>query len=399
MKIGIIREGKTPPDSRVPLTPHQCKTIHEKFNIPLIVEPSPRRCYKDEEYQKKGIELSSDMASCDLLLGIKEVPVDQLIPKKTYCFFSHTIKEQAYNRKLLQSILQKKIRLIDYEVLTNEKGRRLIAFGRFAGMVGAHNAVYAYGKRTGLFGLKRMKDHHDYAEAIETYKSMRFPPFRIVLTGTGRVGSGAAQVLTDMGIRQVEPEDFLKHQYNEAVFTQLRLGYYVGRVNGKAFPPKEFYEHPDRFVSIFEPYTKVSDVMINGIYWDKRAPAFFSRQDMCAEDFRIRVIADVTCDIAPISSIPSTLRASSIQDPIFGYNPFTGSETEPQQEHAIDMMTVDNLPSELPRDSSKAFGNQFIDHIIPEFLKPQSDMIDRATVAINGELGERFKYLKRYVEG
>lgn len=399
MKIGIIREGKVPPDSRVSLTPQQCRKITLDFDIPVLVAPSPGRCYSDEEYHKAGVAMGLDMASCDTLLGVKEVPVEQLIPEKTYCFFSHTIKEQAHNRKLLQSILEKKIRLIDYEVLTDDRGRRLIAFGRFAGMVGAHNALYTYGERTGAFQLERMKDHHDYAEAKANYKKLKFPPVRIVLTGTGRVGQGAAEVLKDMGIRQVEPEDFLRHDYHEAVFTQLRLGYYVGLPDGKAFPPKEFYEHPDRFVSVFEPFTKKADIMINGIYWDKRAPAFFTPEEMCSETFRLRVIADVTCDIAPVSSIPSTLRASTIEDPIFGYNPFTDSEATPHQDHVIDMMTIDNLPNEMPRDASKAFGEQFIEHILPEFLKPQSDMLDRATIAENGELGAHFKYLQAYVEG
>jgi alanine dehydrogenase len=397
MKIGIIREGKIPPDSRVPLIPMQCQKIQTEFKLPVLVEPSPGRCYHDKEYRNAGITLSDHMADCDVLLGVKEVPVSQLIPEKTYCFFSHTIKKQAYNRKLLQAVLQKKIRLIDYEVLTDEKGRRLIAFGRFAGMVGAHNALYTYAKRTGTFKLKRMKDHLDYAEAKANYKKITFPPVKIVLTGTGRVGQGAAEVLKDMGIRKVEPEDFLKNDYSEAVFTQLRLGYYVGRADGRAFPPKEFYEHPDRFVSVFEPFTKKADIMINGIYWDNRGPAFFTTEDMCAEDFRIRVIADVTCDIAPVSSIPSTLRASTIKDPIFGFNPFTGSEDDPYQEHVIDMMTIDNLPNELPRDASKAFGQQFIEHILPEFLKPKSEMLDRATIAENGALGEHFQYLQDYV--
>ncbi len=396
MKIGIIREGKVPPDSRVPLTPAQCKKIQNEYELPIQIEPSTGRCYTDEEYQKAGLNLAQDMERCDILLGVKEVPIEQLIPEKTYCFFSHTIKEQAYNRKLLKNILEKKIRLIDYEVLTDDKGRRLIAFGRFAGMVGAHNALYTYSKRTGAFELKRMKDHHDYAEAKANYKKIKFPPVKIVLTGTGRVGMGAAQVLKDMGIKKVEPEDFLQHDYEEAVFTQLRLGYYVGRPDGKAFPPKEFYEHPDRFVSVFEPFTRKADIMINGIYWDNRAPAFFSAEEMCSEEFRIKVIADVTCDIAPVSSIPSTLKASTIEEPIFGFNPFTESEEAPHQEHVIDMMTVDNLPNELPRDASKAFGEQFMEHILPEFLKPQSDMLDRATIAVNGELGEHFLYLKEY---
>ena len=151
MKLALIREGKVPPDSRVPLTPEQCAYVLANHPVEIVVEPSPIRCFADDEYREAGIALQNDLSDADVLLGVKEVPVEQLIPGKTYFFFSHTIKKQAYNRRLLQTILEKRIRLIDYEVLTDLNGRRLIAFGRFAGMVGAHNALYTFGRRSGLF--------------------------------------------------------------------------------------------------------------------------------------------------------------------------------------------------------------------------------------------------------
>ncbi len=399
MKFGIIREGKTPPDSRVPLTPDQCSHIIDEHSLELAVQPSAGRCYRDEEYAAAEIPLAEDLSDCDVLLGVKEVPIDQLLPDKTYCFFSHTIKKQSYNRDLLRAVLAKNIRLIDYEVMTDEHGKRLIAFGRFAGMVGAHNALYTYGKRTGAFDLKRLKDCHDYAEAQERYHHIEWPPVKIVLTGTGRVGQGAAQVLHDMGIRQAPHDDFLTRPYDEPVFTQLRVIHYIARPDGAPFEPREFYDRPEAFQSIFRPYTAAADIMINGIFWDNRAPAFFSADDMQREDFRIRVIADVTCDIAPVSSIPSTLRATTIADPVFGYDPSTHSETAPHQLHAIDMMTIDNLPNELPRDASQSFGEQFMDHILPEFLEPASEILERATVAENGQLGRCFQHLQAYVSG
>ncbi len=395
MKIGIIREGKTPPDSRVPLTPTQCKQV--QAHAELVIQRSINRCYKDEEYVAQNIPLTYDISDCDVLMGVKEVPIEQLIPNKTYFFFSHTIKKQVYNRKLLQTILQKNIRLLDYEVLTNERGQRLIAFGKFAGMVGAHNALWTYAQRTGAFELKRMKDCFDYAEATAAYKEISWPAVKIVLTGTGRVGQGAAQVLEDMGIRRVNPEEFLKQDFEEAVFTQLTAQHYVARKNGEAFENKEFYTTPTDFENAFLPYTKVSDIMINGIYWDNAAPAFFSKEDMQSDDFNIKVIADVTCDIAPISSIPSTLDASTIADPVFGYNLATGEKDTPYRATGIDMMTIDNLPNELPRDASFAFGEQFLEHILPELLKEHSDVIERATVTENGQLGKHFAYLEDYV--
>ena len=400
MKIGIIREGKNPPDSRTALIPEQCAEILGHYEgIEIVTQPSPGRCYPDEAYQHQNITLTEDLDNCDVLMGVKEVPIAQLISDKTYFFFSHTIKEQSYNRKLLQAILKKNIRLIDYEVLTDDRGKRLIAFGKFAGMVGAHNGIMAYGQRTGLFDLVRMKDCLDYAEARQAYQKMEWPAMKVVLTGTGRVGKGAALVLRDMGLQEVSPEDFLNREYREAVFTILACHDYAGRKDGKPFQKQDFYQNPSAYKSIFAPYAAKADVMINGIYWDNEAPAFFTREEMQTEAFNIQVIADVTCDIAPVSSIPSTLRPSTIPDPVFGFDPKTGQETAPYQPHTVDMMTIDNLPNELPRDASKAFGQQFMEHILPELLKPESKVITRATVAANGQLGPHFQYLRGYVEG
>lgn len=399
IKLGIIREGKTPPDSRVPIIPKQAAHIRDNFPIDIKIADSPNRCYSNTEYEKEGFKMADTVADCDVLMGVKEVPIDQLVPNKTYFFFSHTIKKQAYNRKLLQAVIDKNIRLIDYEVLTNANKKRLIAFGHFAGMVGAHNGVMTYGMRTGEFSLKRLKDCHDYAEAVEIYKTLELPAIKIVLTGTGRVGMGAKKVLEDMGIREVTPEDFLKNSYNEAVFTQLQCKHYAARKDDNSFEKRDFYANPQAYKSIFGPYAAKSDILINGIYWDNAAPAFFTKEEMRTNDFNIKVIADVTCDIAPVSSIPSTLFASTIAKPIFGYDPKTEDVTEPFGENSVDMMTIDNLPNELPRDASESFGNQFIEQILPELLKEKSDILERATVAEDGDLGKHFEYLRDYLNG
>jgi saccharopine dehydrogenase (NAD+, L-lysine forming) len=399
LKIGIIREGKVPPDARVPLNPNHCALAQKEFPVKIVVQPSAGRCFADEEYQQATIELTEDLQNCDVLMGVKEVPVNMLLPNKTYFFFSHTIKAQPYNRKLLQAVLANNIRLIDYEVLTDEQGQRLIAFGKFAGMVGAHNALWTYGQRSGIFKLKRMKDCHDYAEAMEMYKKTVFPPIKIVLTGSGRVGIGAAVVLRDMGIREVDPIEFLMEDFKEAVFTVLRSQDYAARKDKHHFDSSRFRSHPEEYLSIFEPYFQVADILINGIFWDNRAPAFFSAADMRRSDFRIRVIADITCDLAPISSIPSTLKASSIADPVFGYDPVSETECAPYQPHSIDMMTIDNLPNELPRDASTAFGSMFIRRILPAFFEAKSGVLERATIADKGQLTSRYAYLRSYVEG
>jgi len=397
MKIGIIREGKIPPDSRVPLTPAQCRHLLDHFPLELVVAPSLIRCFSDAEYDEAGITLTQDLSDCDVLLGVKEVPIDQLLPDKTYLFFSHTIKKQPANKKLLQEVLRRRIRLIDYELLTDELGRRVIAFGKFAGMVGAHNALYTYGEQSGLFGLRRMNTYREYADVKQDYQTLRLPAIKIVLSGTGRVAQGAAQVLLDMGIRQVTPEEFLTRSWDEAVFTQISSRQYVARKDSQPFESQDFYEHPEDFCNAFLPYAKAADILIHGIFWDTRAPAFFTLEDMRDPDFRIRVIGDITCDLAPETSIPATIKASTIKDPVFGFDPKTGEEVPAYTPGAIDMMTIDNLPSELPRDASIAFGEQFIRFIILELLKASSPMVTRATIADKGDLCPRFEYLRDYV--
>ena len=398
IKIGVIREGKVPPDARTPLTPEQCAEAMVELPLRIVVQPSPVRCFKDEEYANHGVTLQEDMRDCDVLLGVKEVPVDQLIPGKTYLFFSHTMKEQPHNRRLLQAIVEKKIRLIDYEALVNEKGERLIAFGFYAGIVGAHNALWTWGRRTGQFSLPRLCESHDYAEVLETYEKLDMPPLRIVLTGGGRVASGAAKNLRDMGIRQVPPDEFLHRDFPEAVFTQILAENYVKRKDGQPFEKSHFYAHGDAYASVFAPYYRCADIFINGIFYDKKSPAFFDAEEMRSPDFRIRVIADITCDIVPDSSVPSTIRASKIADPVYGFDPKTGRETPPFQPFSIDVMAIDNLPSELPRDASAFFGRQLLERILPELLKrSDSAVVRRGMITEDGSLTQQFAYLADYL--
>src|SRR5690606_22634058 len=204
-KIGIVKEGKVPVDKRVPLTPKKCQeTLQNYPDVEIAVQPSPIRCFSDQEYTELGIKLQQDLTDCDIIMGVKEVPVDQLIPDKTYLFFSHTIKKQAYNRKLLQAILQKNITLIDYETLTNNNGNRIVAFGYWAGVVGAYNGILTYGKKWSLFNLKpahQCVDLEDMEE--EFFKVKALPPIKIAITVGGRVAHGAMEVLDMMGIKKV----------------------------------------------------------------------------------------------------------------------------------------------------------------------------------------------------
>ncbi len=400
MKIGIIKELKTPPDTRVPLSPKQCAQLKNEFDIHIVVQSSDTRCFSDQEYKDEGIAIVESVNDCDVLLGVKEVPIDTLVSDKHYFFFSHTIKKQEYNRGLLRAILSKNIQLTDYETITNEQKQRLIAFGKFAGMVGAHNAIYTWNQRNPKFDLPRMNSFKDYEAAKAQYQGWKLDPIKIVLTGTGRVSNGAAMVLRDMGIEQVAPLDYVLNQYDYPVFTQLNCFYYVKRKDGKTFDKLEdFYQNPEVYESDFDHFLPVSDIMINGIYWDTKAPAFFTKEQMQDSDFKIKVISDVTCDIAPDASIPSTLKASTIADPIFGYDPQTGKMTDAHGQDIIDMTTIDNLPNELPRDASSAFGTMFLEHVAEDLIKGGKGIIDRATITQHGELTANFSYLQDYVNG
>lgn len=398
MKIGILREEKTPEDNRVPLTPSQCRTLMEEYsNIWVAIQPSSTRCYTDDEYRYQGIAVRENLSDCDLLLGVKEIPPHLLIPDKTYMIFSHTIKKQQHNKKLLRAVLEKKIRLIDYECLTDERGKRIIAFGRWAGIVGAYNTIRTVGLRTGRFDLTPMYLCHNFAEAQKELVKLDLPPWKIVLTGDGRVSEGAAFLLDLMKIRKVDPHSFVYKEFDEVVYTQLHSKDMFYNEEHEEFDPAHYHANPHKYKSSFYPFTKVTDVFINGIYWDKRIPVFFTREQMAEKDFNIKVIGDITCDISPEASVPSTLFASTITEPIFGYDPQTGTQTDPFQDNSVDVMSIDNLPNELPRDASEDFGNMLMSRVIPRLLKEWSTTINKATIALDGHLNEPYQYLEDYV--
>lgn len=400
MKIGILKEGKTPEDNRVVLTPSHIRSALDQFpDLNIVVQPSATRCFSDEEYSSLNIELQEDLGDCDVVIGVKEVLIDWLMNDKTYFFFSHTIKEQSYNRDLLRAVLKKQIRLIDYECLKDDKGIRVIAFGRWAGIVGAHNGLYTWGQRSGAFSLKRAKDCKDYEALIQSYRGVQWPPIKILTTGNGRVARGANELLENAGIRKVNPQDYLNKDFDEAVFTNVDCDLLYARKSDGGFDWQEFFSKPEIYRSTFEPYTKVTDLFINSIYWDPQAPAYFSVKDMESESFHIQAIADITCDIAPDSSIPSTIRPSTIADPIYGFDPATGKETNAHSPKVIDVMAVDNLPNELARDASTSFGDLFMEHVMPELIREKSAFLDRATIAWQGRLNGPFEYLQGYVDG
>lgn len=395
--IGIVREGKVPPDFRVPLTPAQCEKIQKEYpQIEVIVQPSPIRRFKDEEYRAQGIKVQEDLSDCDLIMGVKEIPVNALIPGKKYMFFSHTIKKQSYNKKLLQTILQHKIQLIDYEVLKNRIGKRLIGFGRYAGIVGSYNGFRAFGLKTNSFFLKKASECENRVELEEELKKVILPPnTKIVATGFGRVGFGAREILNLLPIVEVAPNEF-HQQFNQPVFTHLEVGDYYASIKNGAFDKKEFYEFPERYVSVFDKFAHISDMYIACHYWSSKSPIILSKETL-KNGTALKVVADISCDIA--GPIASTLRPSTIADPIYGYDPIAEKEVDFLQSNAIAVMAVDNLPCELPKDASEDFGNDFMQFILPNFFNGDPDgILERGSETnLEGELMPLFKYLSEYV--
>lgn len=396
IRIGVLREEKNPPDMRVPLTPLICSELLKQYpELEIYVQPSPIRCYQDEEYTAFGVTLREDLGDCDILMGVKEVPVNKLIPGKKYFFFSHTIKKQPHNKKLMHALIAKNVTMIDYETLADKNHNRIIGFGRYAGVVGAYNGILGYGLKYDLFRLKPAHKCRDRAEMEEELKRVKLPNIKIALTGGGRVANGAIETLSALRIRKVTSDEFLMTSFREPVYCQLNPRDYVERPGDHNFDLNDFFAHPEHFVSKFVPFTKETDLYISAHYWDPRAPKMFSTDDIKAPDFHISVIADITCDLN--GSVPTTIRTSTISAPFYGYNMKTDKEDLPFTKDSICVMAVDNLPCELPRDSSDDFGRDLIERVIPHLLGPDPDrVIERATICSGGKLNKAYEYLADY---
>jgi len=356
------------------------------------------RFFTDEDYKNEGIELVNDVSDCDVLLGVKEVPIDNLIPNKKYFFFSHTIKKQQYNKNLLIAVLERNIELYDHEVIVNEKGQRLVAFGRYAGIVGAYNGFRTYGLKYNLFELPKAEDLHDQLMLIHELQKLKLPNIKVVLTGKGRVGNGAKEMLKGMGMRQVTVKEFLNKTFEESVYVQIDVLDYNKRKDGNVIDENDFFNNPAEYESDFMRFAKVADLYIACHFFGTGSPYLFTRDDAKLKDFKIKVVADISCDID--GPVASTIRSSTIAEPIYGYNPIKEQEVNFRNEDAIAVMAVDNLPCELPKDASEGFGDSFAKHVIPAFFNNDEDgVLFRARMTQNGKLTERFNYLQDFVDG
>lgn len=393
--IGLIKEGKVPSDNRVALTPKQCRYLLDQFpSWDIIVESSPNRCYKDKEYQKEGIKVVEDISTADILFGIKEVPKDQLIANKKYLFFSHTKKAQNFNKALFHVMMDKNITLIDYECLEHEDGQRLIGFGFFAGIVGAHNGIMAYGNRTKEFKLGRVKEVKDYMELVHTYFGLKLPNIKIAITGSGRVAHGILEIMNLMDVQQVEPDEYTSRAYAYPVYVHLKGGDLYRHKTTNTYDRNDFHAHPENYHCLFTNYLKHTHILMNGIYWEPGIAPLFTMDDLKEDDYALTTIADITDDAH--GSVPCNLGDSSSEEPVYGVNVTTVEKTAPYMHNGIDIMAVGNLPNELPRDASRYFGEQLIKYVIPDLLKGGNKIIDGATMLDKGKLTQNFSYLEDY---
>jgi len=393
--IGLIKEGKVPSDNRVALSPKQCRYLLDQFpSWDIIVESSPNRCFKDREYQKEGIKVVEDISTADILLGIKEVPKDQLISNKKYLFFSHTKKAQTFNKALFHVMMDKNITLIDYECLEHEDGQRLIGFGFFAGIVGAHNGIMAYGNRTKEFKLSRVKEVKDYMELVHTYFGLKLPNIKIAITGSGRVAHGILEIMNLMDVQEVEPDEYTSRAYAYPVYVHLKGGDLYRHKTNNTYDRNDFHAHPENYHCLFNKYLKHTHILMNGIYWEPGIAPLFTMDDLKEDDYALTTIADITDDAH--GSVPCNLGDSSSEDPIYGVNVTTLEKTAPYMQNGIDIMAVGNLPNELPRDASRYFGEQLIKYVIPDLLKGGNKIIEGATMLDEGKLTQNFSYLADY---
>jgi alpha-aminoadipic semialdehyde synthase len=433
VKVGIRREDKNKWEGRVPLIPEDIKKLIREKDIDVLIQPSSIRAYSDQEYEEAGAIVQEDLSKCDLILAVKEIPIDFFQPKKTYMFFSHTIKGQDYNIPIIKKMMRLKDNLIDYETITNEKGRRLIFFGRFAGLAGMMDTFWALNKRLKYESIKSPLDHlkptleyeslakakQHYREVGEVLKSQGLPgtitPLVVGISGYGNVSHGAQEMidlLPHQDIKAAELENLVEsgnyanNKIYKVVFKEEDM---VQRLNGNPFKLADYYQHPENYTSKFKQYLPYLTVLVNAIYWDERYPRLITKkhtQELYASpDTKLKVIGDISCDIE--GAIEPTVKITNPGNPVFVYD--TQKETAVDGVHGKGpvILAVDNLPCEIARDSSRAFSQALMD-LLPEildcdFTNDFQDLdidrkIKKAIILYNGQLTPDYYYLNEYLE-
>ena len=398
--IGIVRESRND-ENRTPLVPEHIKKYKESNpNINFIIQPSNSRCFSDEEYELCGAKINENLNECSIIFGVKEIDPNILINNRTYLFFSHTFKInkqqkniEKHKKDLLLSILNKKITLIDYENIRGKNGTRCLGFGRFAGIVGCYNTLNLLLRVLGRQSLASAYKINDYERLVLNLKNLYFPKTKILVTGDGRVAKGVIELLNQTNIKAVSKKDFLEKKFDQPIFCNLETKDYVTNNSSTNFNLEHFINNPQDYSSSALQYLKETNILISAHYWDPSSPKIFENEDL--KDLQnLKIVGDITCDIN--GSVPTTIRSTTIEEPNYWIERYTLKEID-ENNDGIAVMAVDNLPSELPRDSSTEFSEGIINEVLPFLLKEDDGRILNGTITTDGSFLEKYNYLNDYI--
>ncbi len=432
--VGIRHEDKYKMERRVAISPKQVRKIVKDHDLKFLVESSPKRIFTDNEFKDAGAEIVNELSLAPVIFGVKEMPVSFFEKGKTYIFFSHVIKGQEYNMPMLKKMMELGCNLIDYEKIENEEGKRLIFFGKYAGLAGMINSLWSLGLRLKELGYEtpflKLKQSHKYnslEEAKNDISEVGFEiaekglpkelcPLTIGITGYGNVSIGAQEIAQLLPIMEISPVELLKLKGNKnlpdnvlykIIFKEEDLSEPIDEKN--EFELQDYYQHPEKYKSQFEKYIPHLTVLMNCMYWDARYPRIVTKQYLKQlfknNNPKLIVIGDVTCD--PNGSIECTHKGTEIEDPIFVYNPATDTYEMGAKGDGLLIMPVDILPSELPRESSISFGDamlRFVNVIVStnydvpfEFLNLPKP-IKKALIIHKGKLTPDYEYISEYLK-
>ena len=430
--IGIRREDKNKWERRVPLSPSDVLELHDNFGIKTLVQPSGIRIFKDEEYEKAGAEINEDLDAADVIFAIKEIPSNLLEHGKTYLFFSHTIKGQPYNMKMLERLMELECNLIDYERIVGEKDNRLITFSRHAGIAGLIETLHAFGQKMKLRGyvtpFEEVKQAYQY-ESLEEAKShvrslgkrifrdglpKKMAPLTVGFLGYGNVSKGAQEIFDLLPYKTLRP-DQLESSFadiradNHFLYKIVFKEEHIVKPESGPFNLQDYYNHPERFESIFTKYIPHLKILVNGVYWTEKYPRFVTRENLKESallngNSGIEVIGDITCDIN--GSIEITRESTMPDKPCYTYYAEDEKFVDGIRENGITVMAVDNLPCEFSRDASCSFSGElkgFVNDIVAaDFREDYKDInlpheIKKATILYNGHLTEEYKYMNQFL--
>ena len=403
--IGIVRETRDD-ENRTPIVPEHVELIKKKYpNLKIIVQPSANRCFKDDEYKNCGAEINHDLNNCNFIFGVKEINKEFLLYCKTYLFFSHTYKlnkegdqnnlnnSSQEKKELLKSILEKKIRLIDYENIRDKNTKRYLGFGRFAGIVGCYNTLNLILEEFKKQPLARAYKINSYERLVNNLKNLYFPKMRILITGDGRVARGVVELIKHTNIKEVSTDTYINYDSKEPIFCNLKTKDYVTNSKLNEFNLDHFIKNPKEYKSDALKYLKNTDIFISAHYWDPNSPKIFEKNDLY-DLINLKIIGDITCDIN--GSVPTTIRSSTIEHPNYYIEKNNLKETSKSNE-SLSIMAVDNLPSELPRDSSHEFSEGIMNEVMPYLLKDDDGRILNATITSDGSFLKKYNYLSNYI--